>query len=149
MPNRSKFNVSTSKEGKKKRTFDGITFDSELELRAYKDYLLPLKNSGVVKNIVLQPKYLLQSKYEKYGKKILPIYYVADFEIEFEDGKIEIWDIKGMVLSDCKIKRKLFDYIYPDKTLRFIGFSKIDGGFVDIETIEKGRRLRKKYKQNA
>jgi hypothetical protein len=146
MKTRSKFNVDTSKKGKEKRTYEGITFDSEVELKAYKEHLLPLKTKGVVKEITFQPKFTLQPRYEKNGKKILPIYYVADFEIDFSDGHTEIWDIKGMAQPEAKLKRKMFDYIFPDKFLRWIGYSKIDGGFVDMEKIEAGRKLRKKAK---
>ena len=42
---RSKYNVSSNKE---RRTFGGIVFDSELEMRYYRDVVLPLVNSGDV-----------------------------------------------------------------------------------------------------
>jgi len=71
---------------------------------------------------------------------------VSDFEIEFSDGNIEIWDIKGMADNTAKLKRKLFDFLYPDKILRWISYSKIDGGWVDVEKIDKGRKERKKSK---
>lgn len=146
MANKSKFNVDMSKKGKDKRTYQGIVFDSELEFKVYTKYLLPLKESGVVKNITLQPKFELQPKFTKNGKNIRPINYVADFEIEYSNGQIEVWDVKGMALSDAKIKRKLFDYVYPDKILRWVAISMIDGGLCDVETIEKGRKERKKAK---
>ena len=143
---RSKFNIDTSKKGKEKRTFEGITYDSEVELKYFRDYLLPLKKEGKIKNITLQPKFQLQPKYEKNGKKVLPIFYIGDFEIEYADGSSEIVDIKGNPDNMCKLKRKMFDFVYPDKTLRFVGYSKIDGGWVNIEVIEKGRKERKKVK---
>lgn len=143
---KSKFNVDTSDKGKAKRTFEGVTFDSEIEMKAYRDWLLPLKQNGEIVEIILQPKYTLQPKYEKNGKKILPIYYVADFEVIYKDGRVVTVDVKGMLTPDFKIKRKMFDYVYPDKTLRLLGYSKIDGGWVDIETIEAGRKKRKKEK---
>ena len=146
MASRSKFNIDTSKKGKAKRTYEGIVFDSELELKIYVKYLLPLKDSGVVKNITLQPKFELQPKFTKNDKRVLPINYVADFEIEYSDGRVEIWDAKGMPTPDAKIKRKMFDYVYPDKVLRWVAISVIDGGCVDVEVIEKGRKERKKAK---
>jgi hypothetical protein len=146
MSTRSKFNVDTSSKGKDKRTYEGILFDSEIEMKCYRDYLLPLKREGVVKEIALQPKFTLQPKYEKNGKKVLPIHYVADFEITYSDGRNLVVDIKGLPTSDAKIKRKMFDYVYPEKTLVWWSYSKIDGGWVDVETIEKGRKERKKAK---
>lgn len=143
---KSKFNIDTSAKGKEKRTFDGVTFDSEIEMKAYRDWLLPLKNSGEIIEIKLQPKYTLQPKYEKNGKKVLPIYYVGDFEITYKDGNSEVIDIKGLIVQEAKLKRKLFDYVFPEKILRFVGYSKIDGGFVDVEIIEQGRKQRKKAK---
>ena len=146
MGNKSKFNVDMSAKGKAKRTYEDIVFDSELEFKVYTKYLLPLKESGVVKNITLQPQFELQPKFTKNGKNIRPINYVADFEIEYADGKIEILDAKGMSTPDGKIKRKLFDYVYPDKILRWVAISVIDGGLCDVETIDKGRKERKKAK---
>ncbi len=42
----------------------------------------------------------------------------------------------------------MFDYIYPDKTLLWIAFSGVDGGWVEVEKIDKGRKERKKAKSN-
>jgi hypothetical protein len=146
MIKRSKFNVDTSDKGKIKRTYNNIIFDSEVEMKAYRDYLFPLLEQGEITRLELQPKFQLQSKFEKNGKKIMAINYVADFEIEYKDGRVEVLDIKGMATSDAKIKRKMFDYVYPDKTLLWISYSKIDGGWVEVEIIEKGRKERKKAK---
>lgn len=144
---RSKFNVNTSKKAKEKRTLNGYTFDSDIEYKFYV-YLLSQQENGVVKDIKLQPKFVLQEKYEKYGKKILPIYYIADFQVEYTNGDIVIFDVKGMVTPEFKLKRKIFDYKYPDKVLRCINYSRLDGGWCNIETIEKGRKERKKDKGN-
>lgn len=143
---RSKFNVDISKKGKEKRTYEDIVFDSDLEYKIYTKYLLPWKEAGIIKNIILQPKFELQPRYIKNGKKVLPINYVADFEVEYSDGRVEIWDAKGMPTPDAKIKRKMFDFIYPDKILRWVAISIIDGGLCDVETIAKGRKERKKAK---
>lgn len=148
MIKRSKFNVDTSDKGKIKRTYNNIIFDSEIEMKAYQDYLFPLLEQGEITRLELQPKFQLQPKFEKNGKKIMAINYVADFEVEYKDGRVEIIDIKGMPTSDAKIKKKMFDYVYPDKTLLWISYSKIDGGWVKVEEIEKGRKARKKAKLN-
>lgn len=52
-----------------------------------------------------------------------------------------------MVTPEFKLKRKMFDYVYPDKVLRCMNYSKMDGGWLDIEVIEKARAKRKKEKK--
>jgi hypothetical protein len=142
---RSKFNIDQSKKGKKKRTLNGFTFDSDIEFKFY-EYLLSQQEEGIVKSIEIQPKYLLQEAYKKYDKNIRKIEYIADFLVKYSDGSEIIYDVKGMVLNDFKLKRKIFDYVYPDKILRCVNWSRLDGGWVDIEVIDKGRKERKKVK---
>lgn len=142
---RSKFNINTSKSAKEKRTLDGHEFSSDLEFKFYK-YLLIQKEEGIVKNITIQPKFLLQEDFVKYEKKIRKIEYIADFEVEYTNGDIIIYDTKGMTTPDFKLKQKMFDFRYPDKILFVINHSKIDGGWVSIDIIEKGRKQRKKDK---
>jgi len=144
MLKRSKFKVNITKKGIEKRTFKGIIFDSEMELKYYRDYLIPLQEQKIVTKIILQPKYLIQEKFNKYGKVILPINYVADFEVFYADGKNIIVDIKGFPSSDAKLKRKLFDYKYPQKTLQWISLSKINGGWLLYEDLIKIRSKRKR-----
>ena len=108
---RSKFNVDKDKE---KRTYNNIVFDSQLEMKYYRDVLCPAVESGEVTYFELQKKYELQPKYTHNGKTVLPIIYVADFYMEYADGHIEVVDTKGCPDSVAKLKRKLFWYIYPD-----------------------------------
>jgi len=145
---RSKFKVNTSKKGKIKRTFEGIIFDSDLELRYYRDHLLPLKESGNIKSIILQPKYLIQEKFSKFGKNMLPINYVADFKVEYTSGEILVVDVKGLPTPEAKIKRKLFDFKYPDLRLEWISFSAQDGGWISYDELVKLRAKRKREKKN-
>lgn len=142
---RSKFNIDQSKKAKKKRTLNGYTFDSDIEYKFY-EYLLFQQEQGIVKSIEIQPKYLLQEAYRKYDKNIRKIEYIADFFVIYTDGTEIVFDVKGMVMNDFKLKRKIFDYVYPDKILRCVNHSNLDGGWVDIEVIEKGRKERKKAK---
>ena len=144
--NRSKFNIDQSKKAKKKRTLNGYTFDSDVEYNFY-EYLLSQQSEGIVKSIEIQPKYLLQEAYKKYDKNIRKIEYIADFLVKYTDGSEIVFDVKGMVLNDFKLKRKIFDYVYPDKILRCVNWSRLDGGWCDIEVIEAGRKERKKAKQ--
>ena len=99
---RSKFNVD---KDKKKRTCNDIVFDSQLEMKYYRDVLCPLVESGQVKNFELQKKYELQPKFIHDNKTVLPITYVADFYIEYANGTVEVIDIKGMPDSVAHLKR--------------------------------------------
>lgn len=97
---RSKFNVDKDKE---KRTYNNIVFDSQLEMKYYRDVLCPAVESGEVTYFELQKKYELQPKYTHNGKTVLPIIYVADFYMEYADGHIEVVDTKGCPDSVAKL----------------------------------------------
>lgn len=101
----------------KKTEYDGILFDSKKEAEFYRS-LLEQKKAGYVIEILLQPKYLLQEKFRKNGKVFREIIYIADFEVTYEDGHKEIIDTKGMKTKDYRIKQKLFEYKYPELTIR-------------------------------
>ncbi len=144
---RSKFGVDVTPSGKKKRTFEGRVFDSELELKIYRDYLLPLKASGDILDIKLQKEYILQKGFTKNGKKILPIKYIADYVITYADGHVEVWDAKGRPDATALMKRKMFDYVYSDLILRWVCISLVDGGIIDYDDLQKARKERKKAKK--
>lgn len=102
-----------SKYNNKKTIVDGIKFDSEMESHYY-IYLKELKEVGVVLDFELQPVYVLQEGFVKDGKKIKPITYKADFRVLYTDGHEEVIDVKGQLLSDFKLKRKMLLYKYRD-----------------------------------
>lgn len=57
------------------------------------------------------------------GGKLLvfrAIHYIADFRVIYQDGHIEIEDVKGVETEAFKIKRKLFEAAYPDLTLKIV-----------------------------
>ncbi len=144
---RSKFNVNTSKKGKQNRTYNSICFDSELEMRYYRDVIcIGLKN-GTIKDCQLQVKYELQPKFKYQGETILAINYVADFVITYQDGHVEVHDTKGLPDATAKLKKKLFHYKYPEIIYKWIGYSSKDGGYLEYKDIEKARKQRKKDKQ--
>lgn len=141
---RTKFNVDKNKET---RTYNRIVFDSQLEMRYYKEVVLPDFESGIISYFELQKKYELQPKFKHNGKIIQPINYVADFYIEYSDGRTEVIDTKGCPDSVAMLKKKMFAYHYPDVTYRWICYSRIDGGWCELEYVKKQRRERKKQKQ--
>lgn len=140
---RSKYNVSNNKD---KRTYNGIVFDSELEMRYYKEIVLPKFESGEIINYELQKEYILQEKFEHNGKKVQAIKYVADFYIAYKDGHEEIIDTKGMPDAVATLKRKMMWYLYPTLEYHWMAYSKIDGGWIEYEELKKARALRKKTK---
>ena len=93
-------------------------FDSIAESRRYKELAL-LEKAGEIENLQLQPKFLLQDSFKKNGKTYRKIEYIADFMYE-EKGKVIVEDVKGMETKEFKIKRKLFEYKYPDLELKLI-----------------------------
>ena len=143
---RSKFNVGKDTS---KRTYDGIVFDSVMEMKYYRDVILPLAESGDITLYELQKPYELQPKFIHDGVAVKPITYVADFYIEYADGRKEVVDTKGCPDSLAKLKRKLFWYVFPSVTYRWVCYSKIDGGWCDYEVVQAGRKERKKAKAAA
>lgn len=141
---RSKYNVSSDKE---KRTHNGITFDSVMEMKYYRDVVLPLSESGQITYYELQKPYVLQPKFEHNGKLVRPITYVADFYIEYADSRREIIDVKGAADSVAKIKQKMMWFNHPDLQYRWVTYIKKWGGWIDYEYATAQRKAAKKQKQ--
>lgn len=140
----SKFNVSKDTS---KRTYDGIVFDSAMEMKFYRDIVLPGVADGSIIEYQLQKPYELQPKFKHDGKTILPIKYVADFWIKYADGREEVIDIKGFADATALLKRKLFYYVYPDVDYKWLTYNmKWAGGngWIDYDELQKKRRDSKK-----
>lgn len=139
---RSKYNVSKNKD---KRTFNDIVFDSEVEMKFYRDFVLPKYNSGEITYFELQRPYILQEGFRKKdGKKVLPVKYVCDFFLRYADGHEEVIDIKGCPDSVAKLKRKMFWFIYPNIDYKWLKFVKKYGGWIEYEEYNE---IKKKEKQ--
>ncbi|MEG1563294.1 MAG: DUF1064 domain-containing protein [Oscillospiraceae bacterium] len=138
---KTKFNVSKDIE---KRTLNGIVFDSRLEMRFFRDVVLPKMESGEIINYELQVPYILQPKFIYNGKSIQPIKYVADFVLTHPDNHLEIIDTKGMPDSVAKLKRKMFWFLYPDYDYKWIVYNVGCGGWVSYEKAEQKRKENKK-----
>ena len=108
-----------SKYNNKKITIDGIKFDSMREGARYEEIkLLHRLESDPKKRpmtIDVQPVFILQECFTDYtGKKHRAIKYVADFKIVYEDGRVEVEDVKGFLTSVYKLKRKMFLFAFPE-----------------------------------
>ncbi len=99
---RNKYGVSPKEE----RTVDGILFASKAEAKAYQE-LSFLQKSGAVKHIELQPVFKFPMGYE----------YRADFRVTYDDGTVEVIDVKGMETPVFKLKKRDMAYFYPDVKL--------------------------------
>ena len=105
----SKTRRSRPKYGNKKTVVDGITFDSKWESQRYL-YLKSLERAGRIKNLELQPRFIITVN----GQKICT--YVADFQYDKEDldGSWEhiIEDAKGVETPEFKLKKKLMKAVH-------------------------------------
>jgi hypothetical protein len=122
-----------------KTTVEGITFHSKKEARYYQDLLIQ-KQAGIITKIECQPVFELQPAYRKCcgailldtrkvsicprcGKKVLTtraITYSADFRVTYADGHVEIVDVKGYETPEFKRTHKIFEYRYPELTLKLV-----------------------------
>lgn len=111
-PKRSKYN-------NKKTIVDGIEFDSKKEADYYCTLKL-LRQAGEIRDFGVQPRYELQPAFTKNGQTYRPITYIADFIIVNLDGTTDVVDVKGVETQVFKIKRKMFEYQYPELELKIV-----------------------------
>lgn len=99
-----------NKYGNIKACYNGHTFASKKERDRYCELLL-LESDGQIRNLALQPRYLLIP--ETPGERACT--YTADFWY-MENGRIVVEDVKSEATSKDKayiVKRKLFKYQNP------------------------------------
>ena len=102
----------------KKVIVEDYVFDSIQESRRYKELKLLLR-AGEIKDLQLQPHFLLQEAFKKNGKTYRKIEYIADF-MYVENGKTIVEDVKGIQTDVFKLKHKLFEKKYPELELKII-----------------------------
>ena len=106
-----------SKYHSKKIMIDGITFDSKREAKRYCELKL-LERAGKIKDLSLQHKFELQPSFKKKGKTIRAITYIADFVyFDFDRMQNVVEDVKGFKTKEYLLKKKLFEYKFPDLTI--------------------------------
>lgn len=114
---RAKLNLQEHKNKyhAQKTQVDGITFDSKWESEHYASLKL-LEKAGVIKDLKLQPRFLLQEGFTWNGHKERKIEYVADFEYTL-NGKKVVEDCKSEATKTqvYKLKRKLFLFKYGNE----------------------------------
>lgn len=127
----------------KKVEIDGYLFDSKTEADYY-IYLVEQKVDGKIDSFELQPTFELQPAFKKNGKLFRKIEYIADFEITHLDGKLEVIDVKGMITPEFSLKRKLFEYTFPDKELVLMKYVEKYGGWVTFDAWKTYKKQDKK-----
>lgn len=106
-----------SKYKNKKIFIDGITFDSQLEANRYCELKL-LYKAGEISQLRLQPEFELIPAFKKNGKSFRKTTYKADFMyLDNRSGKYIVEDTKGFKTDVYMIKRKLFEFKFPDLTI--------------------------------
>ena len=106
----------SSKYGNKKKEIDNVKFDSKKEATRYEE-LKQMQKIGIIKKLELQPKFVLQDRFKKNGKTYRAITYKADFSY-YKDGKLIVEDTKGFKTQVYKLKKKMFEYKFPELELK-------------------------------
>ena len=110
----------TNKYKNKKTTINGIKFDSKLEAKRYSELKL-LEKGGQIEGLILQPSFELIPTFKKNGTTFRKTTYKADFQYyDKVKEKTIIEDTKGFKTKDYLIKKKLFEYKYPELTIQEI-----------------------------
>ncbi|MCK2000055.1 DUF1064 domain-containing protein [[Brevibacterium] frigoritolerans] len=139
-------NQPKSKYGANKIVINDIKFDSMLEGNYYL-YLLNEKEKGSILDYELKPSFVLQPSFKKNEKRILQIKYIADFKIFLPTGEIIIVDTKGVVTPDFKLKQKMFEFKYPELSLKVLKYVESYGGWIEWDDWVKEKKRRDKEKK--
>lgn len=97
----------------------GRTFDSKREAEVY----LMLREKlrlGEIKHLECQPTYtLLEGFHDNQGKPQKPITYTPDFLVEYDDGRREVIEVKGVRTRDYVLRKKLFLHMMRETDIVF------------------------------
>ena len=116
-------------------------------MKYYRDVILPNVESGQIVKYELQKEYVLQPKFTRNNKTVLPIKYMADFYVVYSNGHEEVIDTKGMPDSVALLKRKMFWYHFPNVDYKWMTYVKKFGGWLEYDVVKKLRSEEKKTKK--
>lgn len=107
----------------KKIVIDGIEFHSKKEGNRYRELKL-LERAGMIKDLEIQPAFLLLPGFKKNGITYQKTTYIGDFKyFDVEQDKYIVEDVKSPATAKDKvyrIKKKLFEYKYEDLEIKEI-----------------------------
>ena len=136
------FEVETrNKYRNEKEEFNGIKFDSKMEMEFY----IHLLKTHTKEEIELQPSFVLQDKFkDNTGKAQRESRYVSDFRV----GNI-VYDVKGVTTQIFRAKEKTFKLKYPDLQLKVIKKSSKWTGkeWIELQELKDMTRERDKKKK--
>lgn len=103
---------------------DGLRFDSQKEAHRYQELTL-LQAAGVIRGLVVHPRYELQPAFMREGVKYRAVVYEGDFEyVDCENGLEQrtCEDVKSPATHTAlfEVKRKLFLFRFPGIALRIV-----------------------------
>lgn len=105
----------------KKVELHGIKFDSKKEMNRYKELKL-LERAGLIRDLELQPAFLLLPGFKKNGITYRKTTYIGDFKyFDNKKGKWIVEDVKSPATAKDKvyrIKKKMFEYKYEDLEIK-------------------------------
>lgn len=105
----------------RKVIIDGFKFDSQKEAKRYNELKL-MEREGIIHSLRLQPRFLLQDKFQYKNKTYRKIEYIADFSyFNTNEDVLVIEDAKGFKTEVFKLKEKLLikSLIEQDKKFEF------------------------------
>lgn len=103
----------------RKTTIDGITFASKKEALRYQE-LKFLEIAEEIKELTLQPKFLLQEGFKHNGRTYRKIEYIPDFSyVRTEDDILVIEDVKGVKTDVFRLKEKMLIKKLIEKNINF------------------------------
>ena len=99
-----------------RQTYNGHNYDSKMEAQV-------AFNLDTMKKAVGREKVTNWERQYKISLDVNGVHianYFIDFMVEFEDGRKEFWEVKGMETDLWKLKWKLTKALYPDYNLVLI-----------------------------
>lgn len=129
----------------KKTEIDGIVFDSKTESEYYV-LLKRQKESGEIVDFSLQPRFELVPAVKKFGKTNRKMEYIGDFQILTHDNRTLIVDVKGKETEKFQLKRKIFDWRYPDLPLVVVKKDAKTGKWLTEDEIKQSKPKTKRGK---
>ncbi len=96
----------------RRKIVGGREFRSTLEADAYQ-LLKAWERAGVISDLELQPRFLLQARFLRHGVSIRGMHYTADFRF-VRDFRTVVVETKGYRTEAFNLRRKLFLRKFPE-----------------------------------